>query len=29
MPKKGESPYKRTMGVCYPHPFGGTFKRKR
>ena len=28
MPKKGESPYKRTVGLDVPHPFAKEVKRK-
>ena len=29
MPKKGESPYKRTMGLDVPHPFAKEVKKKK
>ena len=29
MPKKGESPYKRTMGVDVPHPFAKEVEKKK
>ena len=29
MPKKGESPYKRTVGLDVPHPFAKEVKKKR
>ena len=29
MPKKGESPYKRTMGVDVPHPFAKKVESKK
>ena len=29
MPKKGESPYKRTMGLDVPHPFAKEIEKKK